>query len=149
RGDARRRAPGAPRRAARRPVAPAPGRARRRRGRAGRAAPRALHRAGHGLRRPDGRGVGQLAPGLLDRIAAHVTAHRLLAPGEPVLALVSGGADSTLLAHALAALGHDLALLHVAHGLRGSESEADAEACAALAARLGVPFTRADALVAD
>ena len=47
-------------------------------------------------------------------------------PGEPVLALVSGGGDSTLLLHALTELGHPLEALHVAHALRGAESEADA-----------------------
>ena len=56
-----------------------------------------------------------------------------------MLALVSGGADSTLLAHALTALGHPIETLHVAHGLRGGESDADAAACRELAARLGVP----------
>ncbi len=55
-----------------------------------------------------------------------------------MLALVSGGADSTLLAHALIALGHPIETLHVAHGLRGAESDADAAACRELAAGLGV-----------
>ena len=62
---------------------------------------------------------------------------RLLAEREPVVALVSGGGDSTLLAHVLAALRQPLELLHVAHGLRGAESRADAEFCVALAAGLG------------
>src|SRR3954470_18240056 len=72
-----------------------------------------------------------------------------LRPGERVLALVSGGADSTFLAEALAALGHPLRLLHVAHGLRGADSEADAAACGELAARLGVPLLRADGHLDD
>ena len=74
---------------------------------------------------------------LIRRVGATVARGRLLAPGEPVLALVSGGADSTLLALVLHALGHPLETLHVAHGLRGAESDADAEACRALAAHLG------------
>src|SRR3954451_23854295 len=80
-----------------------------------------------------------LGGGLIERIGGDVARARLLVPGEPVLALVSGGADSTLLAHALHALGHTLETLHVAHALRGCESAADASACRALAAQLGVP----------
>ena len=76
---------------------------------------------------------------LIRRVGATIARGRLLAPGEPVLALVSGGADSTLLALALHELGHPLETLHVAHGLRGAESDADAEACRALAGHLAVP----------
>ncbi len=84
---------------------------------------------------------------LIRRVGATVARGRLLAPGEPVLALVSGGADSTLLALVLHALGHPLETLHVAHGLRGAESDADAEACRALAAHLAVPHREVDGFV--
>jgi tRNA(Ile)-lysidine synthetase-like protein len=47
-----------------------------------------------------------------------------------VLCLVSGGADSTCLFHALRELGYRVEALHVDHGLRGDESDADAEWCA-------------------
>lgn len=66
---------------------------------------------------------------LRSRVAAWVQAERLLAPGEPVAVLVSGGADSTCLWHALGALGHPVAAVHVNHHLRGAESEADARHC--------------------
>jgi tRNA(Ile)-lysidine synthetase-like protein len=46
-----------------------------------------------------------------------------------VLCLVSGGADSTCLFHALRELGYTVSALHVDHGLRGEESEADAAWC--------------------
>jgi tRNA(Ile)-lysidine synthase len=85
---------------------------------------------------------------LTRRVGAFIARGRLFAAGEPVLALVSGGADSTLLAHALRQLGHPLETLHVAHGLRGAESDADAEACRALAAQLGVPHRELEGLVA-
>ena len=65
----------------------------------------------------------------------------------PIVAMTSGGADSTLLAVVLAEQGCDVRLLHVAHGLRGAESEADAEACRALAARLDVPISVVDGRV--
>jgi tRNA(Ile)-lysidine synthase len=46
-----------------------------------------------------------------------------------VTALVSGGADSTCLWHALRELGYRVSALHVDHGLRGEESAADARFC--------------------
>jgi tRNA(Ile)-lysidine synthase len=75
---------------------------------------------------------------LIARVGDAIARARLLAPGEPVLALVSGGADSTLLTHVLHALGRRVETLHVRHGLRGAESERDAAACRALAAELGI-----------
>jgi len=47
-----------------------------------------------------------------------------------VLCLVSGGADSTCLYHALDELGYRVSALHVDHGLRGAESDEDARWCA-------------------
>jgi tRNA(Ile)-lysidine synthase len=60
-----------------------------------------------------------------------------------LLAAVSGGADSTALVAALAAVrgegGFCLRAMHVDHSLRGEESRSDAAAAAALCERLGVP----------
>lgn len=89
-----------------------------------------------------------LDDGLIARIGEAIARAHLLAPGEPVLAMISGGADSTLLACALRALGHPLETLHVAHGLRGAESAADAAACRALATALAVPHRESDGAVA-
>ena len=47
-----------------------------------------------------------------------------------MLCLVSGGADSTCLFHALRELGYRVSALHVDHGLRGDESDEDARWCA-------------------
>jgi len=58
-----------------------------------------------------------------------VRAHELIPPGGEVVALVSGGADSTCLWHSLRALGYRVSALHVNHGLRGAESEEDARLC--------------------
>jgi tRNA(Ile)-lysidine synthetase-like protein len=68
---------------------------------------------------------------LLERIESHIRRHGLIEPGGEVLCLVSGGADSTCLYHALAELGYRVSALHVDHGLRGEESDADAEWCGA------------------
>ncbi len=67
---------------------------------------------------------------VLERIERHIRTHELIEPGGAVLCLVSGGADSTCLYHALRELGYGVAALHVDHGLRGAESDADAAWCA-------------------
>jgi tRNA(Ile)-lysidine synthase len=66
---------------------------------------------------------------MLDRIEGFIRAHGLIEPGGEVTCLVSGGADSTLLWHALGELGYRVTALHVAHGLRGAESDEDARFC--------------------
>ena len=66
---------------------------------------------------------------MLDRVEAFVRRESLIEPGGAVTVLVSGGADSTCLWHALGALGYRVTALHVAHGLRGSESDEDARFC--------------------
>ncbi len=67
---------------------------------------------------------------LRERIEEHVRLHGLIEPGAEVCCLVSGGADSTCLWHALRALGYGVSALHVNHRLRGADSEADARFCA-------------------
>jgi tRNA(Ile)-lysidine synthase len=66
---------------------------------------------------------------LLARVEEHIRANGLLEPQAAVTCLVSGGPDSTCLWHALGALGYRVSALHVAHGLREAESEADADFC--------------------
>src|SRR5881409_1101622 len=67
---------------------------------------------------------------VIDRVDAHIRRHALIEPRGEVLCLVSGGADSTCLFHALRELGYRVSALHVDHGLRGAESDADAAWCA-------------------
>jgi tRNA(Ile)-lysidine synthetase-like protein len=62
-------------------------------------------------------------------VEADIRERDLIAPGGAVTCLVSGGADSTALWHALRELGYDVSALHVNHGLRGRESEEDAAFC--------------------
>ena len=66
---------------------------------------------------------------VLARIEAHVSERELIPSGGDVVCLVSGGADSTCLWHALRALGYGVSALHVNHGLRGAESVEDARFC--------------------
>ena len=68
---------------------------------------------------------------LRERIERQIRERELIEAGGAVTCLVSGGADSTCLWHALRALGYDVSALHVDHKLRGAESDADARFCAA------------------
>ncbi|HSL63652.1 MAG TPA: tRNA lysidine(34) synthetase TilS [Gaiellaceae bacterium] len=63
------------------------------------------------------------------RVERFVRTHDLIPGGGEVTCLVSGGPDSTCLWHALRALGYEVSAVHVAHSLRGAESEADAQFC--------------------
>jgi tRNA(Ile)-lysidine synthase len=64
-----------------------------------------------------------------EAVEADIREHELIAPGGEVTCLVSGGADSTSLSHALRELGYEVSALHVNHGLRGRESDEDAQFC--------------------
>src|ERR1043165_3318979 len=66
---------------------------------------------------------------LRQRIEAHIRRHELIEPGGEVTCLVSGGPDSTCLWHALGELGYGVSAVHVNHGLRGEESDADVAFC--------------------
>ena len=67
---------------------------------------------------------------VIDRVESHIRAHALIEPGGTVTCLVSGGADSTCLWHALRALGYAVEAVHVHHGIRAADADADAEHCA-------------------
>jgi tRNA(Ile)-lysidine synthase len=62
-------------------------------------------------------------------VEADIREHELIPPRGEVTCLVSGGADSTCLWHVLRDVGYEVSALHVNHGLRGLESEEDAEFC--------------------
>ena len=59
---------------------------------------------------------------------------------DRVLAGVSGGADSTALLLTLQELGYNVAVAHLNHRLRGTESDQDEQFVRELAGRLSVPF---------
>jgi tRNA(Ile)-lysidine synthase len=64
-----------------------------------------------------------------EAVEGEIRRHELIEPGGAITCLVSGGADSGALWHALRELGYAVAALHVHHGLRGDESDADARFC--------------------
>ena len=90
---------------------------------------------------------------MLQRIAQTVARHRMFEPAQKVGVAVSGGADSVCLLHVLLELAHQwdlqLSVLHLDHGLRGEESRQDAEFVRVLAARLGLPLSLRETLVAE
>ena len=67
---------------------------------------------------------------VLTRVEAHIRLNDLLPAGGEVTCLVSGGADSTCLWHVLRELGYAVRVVHVHHGVRGEEADADAAHCA-------------------
>src|SRR5512134_3201544 len=66
---------------------------------------------------------------MLQRVEALIRERGLIEPGGEVTCLVSGGADSTCLWHALRELRYRVSAVHVAHGLRRRESDEDARFC--------------------
>jgi tRNA(Ile)-lysidine synthase len=81
---------------------------------------------------------------LLEQIACTIARYRMFDGGQKVGIAVSGGADSVCLLYALRELAPrwDLRfrVLHLNHGLRGAESDGDAEFVRGLAAEFGFPF---------
>jgi tRNA(Ile)-lysidine synthase len=67
---------------------------------------------------------------LAKRVESTVRRGDLIPRGGEITCLVSGGADSTCLWHVLSSLDYRVSAVHVKHGLRGAESDADAALCA-------------------
>jgi tRNA(Ile)-lysidine synthase len=86
---------------------------------------------------------------VLERVRKTITRYNMLPRGSRVAVAVSGGPDSVCLLHVLVelapAFGVSLSVAHLNHQLRGAESDQDDEFVAGLAARLGLPFFRAEA----
>ncbi len=89
---------------------------------------------------------------LVRRVGEILNVYNMLPHGAHVGVAVSGGADSVVLLHILHALlqGTDkqLTVLHVNHGLRGAESEADENFVVNLAGSLSLPVLRISAPIA-
>ncbi|MBN1375297.1 MAG: tRNA lysidine(34) synthetase TilS [Dehalococcoidia bacterium] len=85
------------------------------------------------------------ASSLERRITSFIREYGLVSGNEMVLVAVSGGPDSVCLLHLLNSvkneLGIELHIAHLDHGLRGEESEAEANYVCGLAEKLGIPVT--------
>jgi tRNA(Ile)-lysidine synthase len=90
---------------------------------------------------------------MLERVAGTISRYSMFASGENVGVAVSGGIDSVclllVLHELLPASGARLSVLHLNHGLRGEDSDADAEFVEKLAGSLGLSFYGARADIAN
>jgi tRNA(Ile)-lysidine synthase len=77
---------------------------------------------------------------MVSEVQRFLASEALLAPKEPVWVAVSGGVDSMVLLSVLHALGHPCHVLHVDHGLRGIESDADRELVERWCEQHGLPI---------
>jgi len=77
---------------------------------------------------------------MVNEVKRFLNSEALLSPNEPVWVAVSGGVDSMVLLSVLHALGHPCHVLHVDHGLRGSESDADRGFVVQWCETHGLPF---------
>jgi tRNA(Ile)-lysidine synthase len=85
----------------------------------------------------------------VEKVRATAARHAML-EASPVVAAVSGGADSMAMLYALAGLGRrDLVVAHFDHRLRGEASREDARFVEAEAARLGLAFALGSAEVGE
>lgn len=84
--------------------------------------------------------MGDDAQQLLDRVRATIAKYHMLAPGEGVLAAVSGGPDSMCLLHVLVELGYRVHVAHFDHQTRGRQSADDADFTRSVAKTMGLPF---------
>lgn len=91
---------------------------------------------------------------MLELVRRTIAEWQMVRSGDVLGVAVSGGADSVALLHALHELAPELGIrlhvIHLNHGLRGPESDADARFAEDCAGRLGWPVTidRADLLTA-
>ncbi len=74
-----------------------------------------------------------------DKARQTVQRAHLLDDAQPVVAAVSGGADSVALLHLLVQWGVPVTAVHIHHGIRGAEADRDAAFVAALCEKWGVP----------
>lgn len=62
-----------------------------------------------------------------ERIAKFIDNYSLLKPDSKIVLAVSGGIDSMVMAHLFYEMGFEITICHVNHGLRGKDSDRDAE----------------------
>lgn len=77
---------------------------------------------------------------MLQKVLHYISSQQLALPDTKILATISGGQDSVVLADVLHRLKFPFAIAHCNFGLRGEESEADELFVRKLAKQYGVPF---------
>jgi len=76
----------------------------------------------------------------VSRFNEFIAQNNLFTPNNKILAAVSGGMDSVVMAHLLKAAGFNFSIAHCNFQLRGHEAVGDQAFCNDLASRLRVPF---------
>ncbi|RFZ81782.1 tRNA lysidine(34) synthetase TilS [Mucilaginibacter terrenus] len=76
----------------------------------------------------------------VERFTGFINQHNLFRRDTKILAAVSGGMDSVLMAHLLSLSGYNFGIAHCNFMLRGSEADADQEFTRQLSQRLNKPF---------
>src|SRR5258707_15481747 len=74
------------------------------------------------------------------RFTDFIEQNKLFGHDSKILAAVSGGMDSVLMAHLLKSAGFNFGIVHCNFQLRGNESLSDQEFCNSLAEQFRVPF---------
>lgn len=81
---------------------------------------------------------------MLKKVISYIEKNKILQDGDSVLLGVSGGADSVCMLHVLYSLREKyhlkLYIVHVNHGIRGSEAKRDADFVEQMAENLQIPF---------
>ena len=81
---------------------------------------------------------------MLKKVISYIEKNKILQDGDSVLLGVSGGADSVCMLHVLYSLREKyhlkLYVVHVNHGIRGSEAKRDADFVEQMAENLQIPF---------
>lgn len=89
---------------------------------------------------------------LTGKVKNTILSHRLIVPGDVVIAGISGGADSMCMLRVLLDLspgmGFSIEVCHMNHSLRGKDSEDDLEFVRHFCSSLGIPFQSRTADVA-
>lgn len=89
--------------------------------------------------------IDDVTDAVIEAVRQTIARYRILPVGCRVAVAVSGGADSVCLLHALGELGASISgVAHFNHKLRGAASDQDERFVSAMAARLRVPFFRAE-----
>jgi len=81
---------------------------------------------------------------LISRVHTFIVAHQLILPGDTIAAAVSGGVDSMVMLDILlrlrSELPFDLRVIHINHGIRGSESDLDQTLVEEICTQNQLPF---------